>query len=147
MKDLNLLLGTAIAIVADAFESDLDKGGKPYVLHCLAVMDGVRTLGVVHQIVAVMHDLPEDKKEWTFKRLYKEGFTADIINALDCLTHRKGEEYDEYIIRAGSNPISREVKMSDLRHNTDITRLKGVGPKDLLRMEKYHKAYLYLESL
>ncbi len=139
------MLAVAYRIAAVAFEDKEDKGGAPYMEHCVAVMNGVAHLGLKYKTAALLHDVPEDTKI-TFKDLYAEGFCSDVINALDCLTHRPGEAYDDYIIRVGSNDISREVKKSDLTHNSQINRMKGLRDKDFHRLEKYHRAYKYLED-
>lgn len=139
------LLGSAIAIASREFEGKYDRGGKPYILHCLWVMNKVRHLGPVYMIVAVLHDLFE-YTSLTPLYLEIEGFPPCIIDNLILLTH-EDKTYDEYIKLLGESEIAREVKLRDLEHNSKITRLKGVRPKDLERIEKYHKAYLYLKNI
>jgi hypothetical protein len=138
-------LGRAIQIAATAHAHQLDKGGKPYILHCLWVMDRVRHLGEDYMIVAVLHDLIEDT-DWTFEMLQAEGFNDDIIYSLRHLTHGHFDvnDYEEYIDLISMNQIAKAVKLRDLEHNSKITRLKGLRDKDIKRIEKYHKAYNYL---
>lgn len=141
------LLGLAIAIVAEAFKDKIDNGGQPYILHCLYVMN--KTQGdEERKIIAVLHDLLEDcSPEWSADRLASLGFSIRIITALDLLTHKKGEDYlDVYIKKIATNPDAREVKLRDLEHNSMITRLKGLREKDIDRLVKYQRAYVYLRN-
>lgn len=137
------MLGRAIEIAASAHAGQVDKGGKPYILHPLWVMDKVRHLGEDCMIVAVLHDVIEDS-EWNSEMLKKEGFNHTIVGALMELTLDPDESYDEYIKNIARNPIAKAVKLRDLEHNTKVTRLKGLRKKDFDRLEKYHRAYTYL---
>jgi (p)ppGpp synthase/HD superfamily hydrolase len=137
------MLGRAIEIAAVAHSGQVDKGGKPYILHPLWVMDRVRHLGEDAMIVAVLHDVVEDS-DWTLVKLASEGFSLKVIQALTLLTHDKDTDYDEYIKAISTNPIAKAVKLRDLEHNTKVTRLKGLRKKDFDRLEKYHRAYTYL---
>ena len=141
-------LGIAIAIASHAFRKKVDKGGQPYILHCLRVMNAVRTESVHVQCAAVLHDLLEDCPEtWDILRLARNGFSEDTIRMVDLLTHRDDEPYEKYIKRIASNLGATAIKKADLRDNSDITRLKGLTKKDLDRIEKYHRAYTYLSKL
>lgn len=139
------MLGRAIEIAASVHANQTDKGGKPYILHPLWVMDRVRHLGEDYMIAAVLHDVVEDSN-WEFDDLIKEGFNTEVITALRFLTHGffSVNSYDEYIKLIASNPIAKAVKLRDLEHNSKITRLKGLRKKDFERLEKYHRAYTYL---
>jgi len=140
-------LGTAIAITSEAFKKTTDKGGKPYILHCLHVMNKMKYMNDEElMIIAVLHDLVEDTS-WTFCNLKDAGFSSRVINALMKLTHKQNEEYGDYIGRVSTNKDAILVKLQDLRHNSDVTRMKGIRKKDLDRIEKYHKAYNYLKNL
>lgn len=123
----------------------LDKSGQPYILHCLHVMNTVKSKEPEVLQAAVMHDMMEDC-EVTVQDLTDMDFSGRVINALKCLTHESGESYTDYILRVATNKDAINIKLADLRHNSDITRLKGVTEKDLKRMEKYHKAYIFLEE-
>lgn len=146
------MLGKAIEIAMIAHNGQLDKGGKPYILHPLWVMNQVRHLGEKYQIVAVLHDSVEDTDEnstlnVTIKYLLDQGFDTDIVHAISLLTHNKDEKsYDEYIRDIGSDEIARIVKLKDLDHNSRITRLKGLRKKDFDRLMKYHRAFTYLSE-
>jgi len=139
------MLGKAIAITSEAFVGVKDKGGKDYILHCLRVMNGVIHLGEDYACVAVMHDLLEDT-DYTAKDLYDLGFKSDIVNNVVAMTHKRGASYSEYIMEISKHTIATECKKSDLRDNSDITRLKGISEKDTKRIEKYHKAYMFLTT-
>lgn len=139
------LLGRAIEIATSAHSGQTDKGGRPYILHPLWVMNKLRHLGDDYMIVGVLHDTIEDS-EWTIDQLRSEGFSEEIITAITLLTHEQGQSYDDYIKAISLNPLARAVKIRDLEHNTKITRLKGLRKKDFDRMEKYHRAYVYLKN-
>jgi len=138
------MLGRAIEIAVSAHAGQTDKGGKPYILHPLWVMNQVKHLGEDYMIVAILHDVVEDT-EWTLDDLLKEGFSVEIVLSLKYLT--KGDEsYDTYIQCISNDAKAKAVKMADLEHNTKITRLKGLRKKDFDRLEKYHRAYTYLKD-
>jgi (p)ppGpp synthase/HD superfamily hydrolase len=142
----------AIAIAAHAHKGQFDKSGAPYFLHPLRIM--TRMTSETAMIVAVLHDVVEDTREnppeskWTFDRLREAGFTAEVIEALDGVTDRKGsgESYEEFVERAASNPISRAVKIADLEDNMNMLRLGEIRQKDLDRLERYHRSWLKLKA-
>lgn len=136
-------LAKAIEIASKAHLDQIDKGGKPYILHPLWVMDRVRHLGEDYMIVAILHDVIEDSS-WTLNDFIELGFNGKVIKALSLLTHDKEVLYDDYIKALSTNPIAKAVKLRDLEHNSKITRLKGLRKKDFDRLEKYHRAYIYL---
>lgn len=138
------MLDKAIQIAAEAFVGKYDKGGQPYILHCLHVMNSVDSSDHELMQIAVLHDVVEDT-DWTFEQLIDEGFSKRVIKALELLTHEKGVPYQDYIKQVATNEDARKVKMADLRHNSDITRMKGLRKKDFDRLEKYHRAYEYLK--
>jgi (p)ppGpp synthase/HD superfamily hydrolase len=137
-------LAHAIAITASAFVDKVDKAGVPYIFHCITVMNAMPKDDYELRSIAVMHDLIEDT-EWTLTDLNMEGFSARVLTALQLLTHEPDVEYDFYIKFLAHNDDARRVKLADLRHNSDITRLKGLTKKDFERMEKYHRAYTFLK--
>lgn len=139
-------LSNAIAIASKAFENKFDKGGKPYILHCLHVMDKVKHLGEDAMICAVLHDLVEDCPEWSFDRLIEIGFSQEIVVILQLLTHRKETPYMDYIKAISVHSIAKQIKKADIEHNTQVTRLKGLRKKDFDRLEKYFTAYEYLKD-
>lgn len=145
----NLLLAKAISIVSRAFENKTDKGGHPYILHCIRVMEGVKHLGEKAMIPAILHDLVEDCEDdgYTFDFLKEQGFQQETLTILELLTHRKQTtSYDDYIKAISVHPVATAIKLSDIKDNTDITRLKGLRKKDFDRLEKYARAYTYLKN-
>ena len=93
----------------------------------------------LERICAVLHDVVEDS-EITFEDLRKEGFSEEVLAALDCLTRRKGESYDMYIDRVLKNETACRVKLADLCDNMDLSRIKNPSEKDKARIKKYQKA-------
>ena len=140
MADLQRALEIAIA----AHKGQLQKNGLPYVLHPLTLMLSVTP--VEAKISAVLHDVVEDT-DWELKDLEAEGFSPAVMEALDCLTHRDGESYADYIDRIRSNKIACEVKLADLTDNMNIRRIPELTNKDLHRLEKYHQAWRKLSNL
>lgn len=141
-------LDKAIRIVATEFEGSYDKGGQPYILHCLHVMNQMDPNDHELRTIAVLHDLLEDRPEtWSVERLIREGFSQRVVQAVLTLTHNKDNcSYDDYIKQVTMSDDTRKVKRADLRHNSDITRMKGLRKKDFERLEKYHRAYEYLKE-
>lgn len=141
-------LSRAISIVAQEFEGKYDKGGEPYILHCLRVMNTVRQQGasVEVQCAAVMHDLLEDIEGWSRTRLLEEGFAENTVRIIGLLTKDKDDLYMDYIKSISYSAGATMIKLADLKDNSDITRLKGVRKKDFDRIEKYHIAYTYLKD-
>ena len=133
-------LGKAIALAATAFENEDDQGGRPYILHCIRVMMRLRTDDDRLNIPAILHDVIEDKPEFG-DHLDRLELTSGMLHTLDCLTHRKREPYTTYLGRISTDKWATMIKLSDLRDNSDITRLKGVTAKDHARIEKYNNAY------
>jgi (p)ppGpp synthase/HD superfamily hydrolase len=132
-------LERAIEIAVEAHKGVVDKGGNPYVLHPLRMMFAVSN--EEEKIVAVLHDVIEDAAGWEFERLEKEGFSAIVIDALRSVTKiTEDEDYDAFVERAMSNPIGRQVKISDIKDNLDVTRIGELTEKDMKRLNKYKKA-------
>jgi len=137
------LLEKAITIAVEAHRGQRDKFGAPYILHSLRVMHRVQT--ETEKTVAVPHDVVEHTP-WTFDCLKAEGFPDDILSALDCVTRREGETYDEFVKRSATNTIARRVKLADLEDNMDLRRIPEITPKDLERLAKYRKAWSALQA-
>ena len=127
----------AISIAAAAHAGQRDKAGESYILHPLRVMLRMRT--EEERIVAILHDLIEDTY-WTFEQLRDEGFSKDIVDAIDSVTKREGETYNDFVDRAGRNAIGRRVKLADLEDNSDLSRIAKPTQKDYQRLEKYRLA-------
>ncbi len=150
---MGTLLGEVIALVSEAFATEVDKGGRPYVLHCFAVMENARHMGVdsdVYLAAAFAHDLKEDKFEY-MDRLVKIAMKYNrvtLLHLVDNLTRRPGESYKEFINRIIATDDVRliKIKKGDIKHNSSLTRLKGVTDNDLNRMKKYQISFLELDA-
>lgn len=127
----------AAAIAMQAHADQVDKGGAPYVTHPSRVALAVD--GGEAKIVALLHDVVEDS-EWTLDRLRNAGFSASVVQAVDALTHRPGEDYFDAVRRAKADPIARVVKLADLADNSDRTRLGEITEEDERRLAKYARA-------
>jgi (p)ppGpp synthase/HD superfamily hydrolase len=138
-------LERAITIAATAHAGQRDKADAPYILHPLRVM--LRVTTEAERIAAVLHDVVEDCAGWSFERLLDEGFSSEIIEALNSVTKREGESYEDFVKRACQNAIGRRVKLSDLHDNCDLSRISSPTIKDHERIARYRKAIAYIESL
>lgn len=134
-------LERAVQIAAEAHAGQKDKSGAPYLLHPLRMM--LRMHSDAAMMAAMLHDVVEDS-DWTLDGLRAEGFSEEVIEAVDCLTHRTDENYEAFVRRAKGNAIARQVKLADLEDNMNLKRLSEVTSKDLARLEKYHRAWLAL---
>ena len=121
-----------------------DRSGLPYVFHPWHVAESMDD--ELSTVVALLHDSIEDT-DVTLEDLREEGFPEDALEALSLMTHEDDVDYFDYVKQLAVNPIARKVKLSDLRHNSDLSRLNDVKEKDIERREKYLKAIAYLESL
>ena len=135
-------LERAIEIATEAHRGQFDKAGNDYIGHPLRVMTAGKT--TEEKIVGVLHDVVEDS-DWTFERLAAEGFSAEVIEALRCVTKlSENEPYDKFISRVKENPLAVAVKLNDLTDNMDIRRLPYISDKDVKRLKKYLRAYKQL---
>ena len=139
-----LYLDRAIELAKQHHEGQTDKAGKPYIEHPLRVMNQVES--EEEKIVAVLHDIVEDT-DISLDDLRSEGFSEEVVSAVECLTKQDGENYDSYIERISFNPLAVKIKLADLEDNSDLTRLPEVTDKDLERIEKYDKAFEKLTRL
>lgn len=138
------MINKSFQIAIKAHENQLDKAGKPYILHLLRVSDKGKT--DIEKVCGLLHDLIEDT-DWTFDRLKQEGFSEEIIDILECLTRKEDEDYTDFIGRLSQNPTAIKVKLNDLEDNMNIIRLSELTEKDVERLKKYLKAYHYLRTL
>jgi len=143
-KKKKLYLDRAIELAKQHHEGQTDKAGKPYIEHPLRVMNQVES--EEEKIVAVLHDIVEDTNI-SLNDLRNEGFSEEVVSAVECLTKQDGENYDSYIERISFNPLAVKIKLADLEDNRDLTRLPEVTDKDLERLEKYDKALEKLTRL
>ena len=139
------MLAQMIHIATSAHHGQFDKGGKPYILHPLRVMSFLKTDDEELQCIALGHDVIEDTKT-TYAELREGGISERVIEGIKALTKQPGQTYDEYKEVVFANKDAMQVKLCDLRHNTDIRRLKGVTEKDIARMAKYHQFYMEIQA-
>jgi (p)ppGpp synthase/HD superfamily hydrolase len=136
-------LERAVSIAVDAHRGQRDRVGQPYLLHPIRVM--LRMESTDDQIVAVLHDVVE-RSDWTFDRLRDEGFSARIVDAIDSLTRRDEEAYEEYILRVSTNRIGRRVKLADLRDKCDRIDLEKPAEDGEERLSRFRRAMAVLEA-
>ena len=139
------MLNAMLVLTTNAHAGQYDRGGNPYILHPLKVMHYLKTLDEELQCIALGHDVIEDTPT-TYQDLRSAGMSERVIEGIRALTKQPGETYDEYKARVFANRDAMLVKRCDLRHNTDIRRLKGVSERDLERMAKYQRFYLEIET-
>ena len=121
----------------EAHKDQLDKNGIPYIYHPVHLAEQMTDEATI--CVALLHDAVEDT-DITFEELENAGFTKEIMGAIRCMTHDKAVPYMDYIQEIKKNPIAKCVKLADLRHNSDLTRLDVVDEKAKKRGEKYKRA-------
>lgn len=145
MKNYEVLYKRAVEIATKAHEGQKDKGGNPYINHPLAVAASLKE--PEHKIIAVLHDVLEDS-EMTAQDLFAEGFPPDVVEAICVLTHNKSDalSYEDYIYLVQKNSLARAVKIADITHNLDLSRIPNPTHYDHKRCEKYKRALRYLQS-
>ena len=136
-------LEAAITLAAEAHKGQTDKAGSPYILHPLRVMFAVTTDD--ERMAAVMHDVVEDTP-FSLDDLRDAGFPEAVVSAVEALSRREGESYDDFVRRAAGNTVARAVKLADIEDNMDVRRLDTVDEKAVSRMKRYHDAWKILTS-
>lgn len=133
----------ALKLCFEVHKEQKDKSGLPYVFHPFHLADQMDDENSV--IVALLHDVVEDSDK-TFEDLIEMGFKHEIIDALKLLTHEEDVDYFEYVLKIKENELAKKVKLADLRHNSDTSRLDKITEKDSQRVHKYRKAIEILEN-
>lgn len=133
----------AMKLCFDAHKEQLDKSGLPYVFHPFHLAQQMHTEDTA--VVALLHDVVEDT-DYTLADLEAMGFSQTVLQALALLTHDESVPYLEYVAAIKRNNVARAVKLADLRHNSDLSRLDEVTDKALQRREKYLQAIALLEE-
>ena len=137
---MNPNLEDAIALASLLHRGQRDKAGAPYILHPLRVMLGLGPhASDAARIAAVLHDVLEDCGV-TLETLGRMGYSPEVLRALDGVTRRAEESYEEFIARLAPDPLAKQVKLADLRDNMDRSRLPALGEDDLARLERYQRA-------
>lgn len=131
----------AMSLCFEAHKEQKDKSGLPYVFHPFYVAEQMET--EEETIVALLHDMVEDT-DWSLEALAAEGFGEEVIRALALLTHEKNVNYKQYVRAIKQNPLAKAVKLADLRHNSDLSRLNVVDEKARKRYEQYVEAIAIL---
>lgn len=134
----------ALKLSFEAHKNQIDKSGVPYVYHPFHLAE--QMIDEDTTIVALLHDVVEDTY-YTLDDLSSMGFSDEIIEAISLMTHDKNIPYMDYVAQIAKNPIAKAVKLADLRHNSDLSRLDIITDKDLKRVEKYKKAIALLQDL
>ena len=135
------MLELALSIATEAHGGQFDKAGIDYIEHPIFVASQVDS--EEEKAVALLHDVIEDSSV-TAEELLNAGLPETVVTAVQILSKKKGQDYPTYLKTVKSNPLARVVKLADLKHNSDLSRLSSVTDKDLERLEKYKKAIDYL---
>lgn len=133
----------ALQLCFAAHKEQLDKSGMPYVFHPFHLAEQMQTEDTT--VVALLHDVVEDT-DYTLADLANMGFGESVIAALALLTHDEATDYMDYVRAIKANPIARAVKLADLKHNSDLSRLDTVDERALKRQAKYLQALAILEA-
>jgi (p)ppGpp synthase/HD superfamily hydrolase len=133
----------AIKLAIEKHHGQTDKAGEPYILHPLRVMAQMQT--EAEQIVAVLHDVVEDS-DVTLETLRGMGYSEEVVTAIDHLSRRKNESYEQFIQRIKPHPLAVRVKLADLRDNMDIRRNATLDEKALKRFKRYRNAWFELTN-
>lgn len=133
----------AMKLCFEAHKNQTDKSGQPYVFHPFHVAEQMPDEKTT--IVALLHDVIEDTP-YTLQDLHDMGFEQDVLDALAVMTHDKNVPYMDYVAKIKGNPIARTVKLADLCHNSDLTRLDEINDTALKRVEKYKAAMQMLSE-
>lgn len=140
----NTLASKALSIACEKHSCQVDKADKPYIYHIVEVGKNISKKEDKYLAVAYLHDILEDTN--ITKESLLEQFSIEVVEAVEAITKKEDEKYDDYLNRVKENSIALIVKISDLTHNMDLSRLKEISSSDLKRAEKYRKAMEYLKE-
>lgn len=133
----------ALKLCYEAHKDQVDKTGVPYVFHPFHVAEQMKDEATT--VVALLHDVVEDT-DYTLDDIAAEGFGQDIVDAVALMTHEDDVPYLDYVAKLKSNPIARAVKLADLAHNSDLSRLGEIDLETRKRLVKYEKAAALLKA-
>ena len=133
----------ALKLCFEAHKNQVDKTGLPYVFHPFHLAEQMND--EITTVCALLHDVIEDT-DYTFSDLENMGFPNEVIETLKLLTHKDNVPYMDYVINLSKNPNAKAVKIADLMHNRDTSRLDVVDECALKREEKYKIALEYLKN-
>lgn len=134
----------AIKLMFEKHKNQVDKSGLPYVFHPWHVAESMQD--EKRTTVALLHDIVEDTNV-TYDDLKNEGYPNDVIDAVRVLTHDANEDYSSYIERIAQNDLAIDVKIADLMHNIDASRLSNISSADFKKYDLYRKSLDYLKSI
>ena len=135
------MVDLALSIAKKAHEGQLDKAGVDYIEHPIYVASQVDT--EEEKAVALLHDVIEDSPV-SAEELLQAGLPETVVTAVQVLTKKKEQDYQTYLETVKKNPLARVVKLADLKHNSDLSRLSSITEKDRERLKKYKKAIDFL---
>ncbi len=139
----NKEINKAIKLAYEKHQGQFDKNGLPYVFHPWHLAEQMIDEDSI--IVALLHDILEDT-DTSVTDLVAMGFKKEVIDTLVILNHHEDTDYFEYIKMIAQNELAKKVKLADLYHNADLTRLDNVSEKDLIRSKKYQESIDYLNT-
>ena len=134
----------AMNLAYNAHHGQFDKGGVPYIFHPIHLAEGMDD--EISTVCALLHDVVEDT-DITLSDLEKMGFPEEVIRVLSLLTHDENVPYMDYVAEIAKNPVARKVKIADLMHNSDATRVDAIDNRMKERFEKYARALDYLRNV
>ena len=132
----------ALKLCFEAHKDQIDKSNMPYVFHPFHLAEQMQDEETT--IVALLHDVVE-YTDYTIEDLRAMGFSNRILEAIALMTHAPEVPYMDYVAQIKTNPIAKAVKLADLRHNSDMSRLDFITTYDEIRAEKYKNAIALLE--
>lgn len=144
-NDLKMLYVNTIHLITEHHAGQVDKGGEPYIFHLFAVEGLLLEEDFEIRIIALLHDIVEDT-EVTMENLQEWGYPSRVLEAVYALTKKEGQSQEEYLANILLNFDAVKVKIADLKHNMDLTRLSSITDKDLERVKKYHNMYNILND-
>lgn len=133
----------ALKLCFEAHKDQVDKSGLPYVFHPFHVAEQMKTEEEV--CVALLHDVMEDT-DFTVDDIRAAGMNDAVVEALLLMTHGPSVPYMDYVAKLADNPLARTVKIADLQHNLDRTRIENPTERDAQRWEKYERALAFLRE-
>ena len=127
----------------------LDRAGEPYIYHCITVMMNIKDIDKIFElkcrIVAILHDVIEDTTTPNETReLLEMDIDKELIKCVELVSKEKEYVEEDYLNRIKENLIAKTVKIADLTHNMDLSRIKSPKEKDFERLKKYEKQKIYL---
>lgn len=141
----NPILDKAIRLAMEYHKDQTDKAGAQYILHLIAVMESKHCIDDEDRVVAILHDIIEDT-EMTAGKLLEEGIPSHLVETIQLLTKDSRTDYMLYIrnLKKSGNARAIRVKMADLEHNGDLTRIPQPNERDIERAKRYDEALKYL---